>query len=235
MATVARISTGNQLLRGLSSFDFELLAPHLSAVVLRMRQELEQPNKRIDGIYFPDTGFASVLAAHPNGTRVEIGIVGCEGVTGVAVLLGNEQSPHETYIQVAGRGMRIAAANLCSAMEASPSLQTMLHKYVQAFMVQTAHTAVANARATLPERLARWLLMAQDRLSTDTLPITHEFLSLMMGVRRAGVTEALHELARQKLTRASRGEITIINRKGLEKRARNFYGIPEDEYRRLLG
>lgn len=235
MATVARISTGNQLLRALSSSDFELLAPHLAAVVLRMRQELERPNKRIDDIYFPDSGFASVLATHPDGTQVEIGIVGCEGVTGVAVLLGNEDSPHETYIQVAGRGMRIAATDLRSAMEASPSLQTLLHKYVQAFMVQSAHTAVANARATLPERLARWLLMANDRLATDKLPITHEFLALMMGVRRAGVTEALHELARQKLTKASRGEVTILNRKGLEKRARDFYGVPEDEYRRLLG
>jgi CRP-like cAMP-binding protein len=111
----------------------------------------------------------------------------------------------------------------------------LLLKYVQIFMVQTAQTAVANARATLPQRLARWLLMAHDRSSLEKLPLTHEFLALMMGVRRAGVTEALQELARLKLTTAVRGEITILNRRGIEKIAGGYYGVPEAEYRRLVG
>jgi CRP-like cAMP-binding protein len=102
-------------------------------------------------------------------------------------------------------------------------------------LLQTAQTAVANARGTLTERLARWLLMAHDRVPDDKLPPTHEFLALMMGVRRAGVTEALHELTRLKLTSGNRGKITLLNRKGLEKLAGNFYGVPEAEYRRLLG
>jgi CRP-like cAMP-binding protein len=235
MATVARFSPGNRLLQALSSSDLELLAPHLMPVVLRLNQDLEQPNRRVGEIYFPDTGIASVVALHPAGARVEIGVIGCEGVSGIAVLLGNQSSPHHTYIQMAGRGLRIAAGDLRNAMKASPSLQVLLHKYVQAFMIQTAHTAVANARATLPQRLARWLLMAHDRVSADRLLLTHEFLSLMMGVRRAGVTEALHELARQNLARNRRGEITILNRKGIEKLAGAFYGAPEAEYRRLLG
>jgi CRP-like cAMP-binding protein len=171
---------------------------------------LEEPNKSIREVYFPDTGVASVVAINPDGTKVEAGVIGCEGMTGVAVVLGDKQSPHSTYIQVAGRGMRISTGDLRSAMQMSGTLRSLLLRYVQTFAVQTAHTAIANARATLSQRLARWLLMAHDRVAHDKVPLTHEFLSLMMGVRRAGVTEALHELTRRKLTKATRGEISIL-------------------------
>jgi CRP-like cAMP-binding protein len=234
MAAVARFSPGNRLLQTLSSSDIELLAPHLMTVVLRVSQDMERPNKSIRDVYFPDTGVASVVALNPNGKRVEIGVIGCEGMSGAAVILGNEQSPHSTYVQIAGRGMRISADNLREAMVASASLRALLLRYVQTFLMQTAHTAVANARATLPQRLARWLLMAHDRVAHDKLVLTHEFLSLMMGVRRAGVTEALHELGRLRLTKATRGEITILNRRGIEKVAGSYYGVPEAEYRRLV-
>jgi CRP-like cAMP-binding protein len=120
-------------------------------------------------------------------------------------------------------------------MQASESLRGVLLRYVQVFMVQTAHTAIANARARLDTRLARWLLMAHDRVRNNNLPLTHEFLSLMLGVRRAGVTEALHSLERQKFIMISRGEIIILNRKGIERTAGTSYGTPEAEFRRLLG
>ena len=235
MAVVARFSTGNHLLRALSSADFELLAPDLTPVVLRLEQDIEEPDKRIADVFFPDSGLVSVVARHPNNTRVEIGVIGSEGMSGVAVLLGSERSPHATYVQIAGRGTRIAALKLLNAVKRSEALQTLLQKYVQAFMVQTAHTAVANARATLPQRLARWLLMAHDRLPDERVPLTHEFLSLMMGVRRAGVTEAMHELVQQKLVKTSRGEIVILDRKRIERLAGYFYGVPESEYHRLIG
>jgi CRP-like cAMP-binding protein len=235
MATVARFSPGNRLLQALSSSDIELLAPHLMTVVLRVPHDLERPNRTIGDVYFPDTGIASVVALNPDGKRVEVGVIGSEGMSGAAVILGNEQSPHSTYIQIAGRGMRISADNLREAMGGSASLRALLLLYVQTFLMQTAHTAVANARATLPQRLARWLLMAHDRVAHDKLVLTHEFLSLMMGVRRAGVTEALHELGRLKLTKATRGEIIILNRRGIEKVAGSYYGVPEAEYRRLIG
>jgi CRP-like cAMP-binding protein len=234
MATPARFSPGNRLLQSLSSSDIELLAPHLMTVVLRVPQDLEQPNRSIRQVYFPDTGIVSVVAINADGTRVEVGVVGCEGMTGVAVILGNERSPHSTYIQVAGRGMRIAAADLRNAMDMSGSFRTLLLRYVQTFMVQTAHTAIANARANLTQRLARWLLMAHDRVAVDKLPLTHEFLSLMLGVRRAGVTEAVHEHTRLNLAKATRGEITILNRRGIERIAGSYYGAPEGEYRRLI-
>jgi CRP-like cAMP-binding protein len=121
------------------------------------------------------------------------------------------------------------------AMQASASLHGVLLKYVQAFMVQTAHTAIANARTKLDQRLARWLLMAHDRLDGDRLTLTHEFLSLMLGVRRAGVTEALQALVTEKLIRSARSEILVLDRKGLERRAGESYGVPEAELRRLLG
>jgi CRP-like cAMP-binding protein len=120
-------------------------------------------------------------------------------------------------------------------MSSSPSLHGLLLKYVQAFMIQTAHTAMANACAMLDQRLARWILMADDRIEGGCLPLTHEFLSLMLGVRRAGVTEALHALETSGLIRASRGVIIVRNRKGIERRAGTAYGIPEAEFRRLIG
>jgi CRP-like cAMP-binding protein len=138
-------------------------------------------------------------------------------------------------MQAAGQGQCIKAVELRKAMQASPSLQGALLKYVQVFMVQTAHTAVANARAKIEARLARWILMAQDRLDRTSLPLTHEFLSLMLGVRRASVTEALHALEALKLIRSARGEVVVLNRKGIERKAGNAYGAPEAEFRRLIG
>ena len=234
MATVSRFSPGNRLLQTLSSSDIELLAPHLMTVVLRVPQDMEWPNRSIREVYFPDTGIASVVAINPDGKQVEVGVIGSEGMSGAAVILGNERSPHSTYVQIAGRGMRISAGDLRDAMAASASLRALLLRYVQTFMMQTAHTAIANACASLPQRLARWLLMAHDRVAADKVALTHEFLSLMMGVRRAGVTEALRELGRLKLTKTTRGEITILNRRGVEKVAGSYYGAPEAEYGRLI-
>ena len=229
-----RSPKGNILLQALSSSDRNLLTPHLSSVDFEVRDTLERPNRRIDDVCFPQTGVLSVVAEHPNGRRIEIGLVGREGMTGTAVVLGGDRSPHSTYFQIAGEGYRMPAAALREAMRQSSSLRAVLMKYVQAFMVQTAHTAIANARATLVERLARWLLMAHDRVRGDALNLTHEFLSLMMAVRRAGVTEALQALEGRNLIVCGRREITLLNRKGIEKIAGHFYGTPEAEYRRLM-
>jgi CRP-like cAMP-binding protein len=227
--------SGNRLLSSLSKADFGLLLPDLEAVSLDLRKVLERPNKRIEDVYFPDAGFASVVAVQPKQTKVEVGLIGREGMTGLPVVLGNHKTPHETYIQAAGHGQRIDATKLRKAMAASSSLQSLLLKFVQAFMVQTAQTAISNARAKLNERLARWILMADDRIDGSRLPLTHEFLSLMLGVRRAGVTEALNALESEGLIRASRGEIIVRSRKGIERRAGGSYGIPEAEFRRLIG
>jgi CRP-like cAMP-binding protein len=227
--------SSNRLLAALSRADLGLLQPHLKYGPLKLRQDLERPNRRIDYVYFPDGGFASVVAVQANDTRVEVGLIGYEGMTGTSILLGSDRTPHSTYIQAAGQGQRIRTLKLRQAMEASKSLRMLLLRYVQVFMVQTAHTAISNARGRLDARLARWILMAHDRVRDETLPLTHEFLSLMLGVRRAGVTETLHSLESQKLIYTGTGRVTLRNRKGMERTAGNSYGTPEAEFRRLIG
>ena len=227
--------SSNRLLAALSRADLGLLQPHLKHGPLKLRQDLECPNRRIDYVYFPDGGFASVVAVQSNNTRVEVGLIGYEGMTGTSILLGSDRTPHSTYIQAAGQGQRIRTLKLRQAMEASKSLRMLLLRYVQVFMVQTAHTAISNARGRLDARLARWILMAHDRVRDETLPLTHEFLSLMLGVRRAGVTETLHSLESQKLIYTGTGRVTLRNRKGMERTAGNSYGTPEAEFRRLIG
>ena len=133
--------------------------------------------------------------SHPTDhKRLEVGLIGCEGVTGLPIVLGNDRSPYETFMQVAGNGTRIAADKLRDAITQSRSLERALLRFAHSFMNQTANTALSNGTASLEERLARWLLMANDRLRGNEVPLTHEFLSLMLGVRRAGVTVALNYL-----------------------------------------
>jgi CRP-like cAMP-binding protein len=224
----------NQLLAALSANDFDLLEPNLKSVTLGIRKHLERPNRRIEAVFFPENGFASVVAVQA-GKEVEVGLIGREGMTGLPILLGDDRSPHSTYIQAAGKGKCIPAVELRKAAEASQTLRNALLKYVQAFGVQTTHTAISNAQARLDKRLARWLLMAHDRIGEDTLPLTHEFLSMMLAVRRAGVTTALKALREKNLISYQRGRITVLDRKGLERLAGESYGIPEAEYRRLIG
>jgi CRP-like cAMP-binding protein len=231
---MASRSAANKLLKRLSSADLDLLEPGFVPVSLALRQELEKPNKRIEHVFFIDSAIASVVAVHAGDNRVEIGIIGCEGMTGTAVVMGSDRSPHLTYIQAEGEGQQLSVSDLNKAMDESKTLRSSLMKFAQAFSIQTAHTAVANARASLEVRLARWLLMAHDRTPGNELFLTHEFLSLMLASRRAGVTEAVHALTKKGLIASGRGEITILDRNGIEKIAGKFYGVPESEYRRLM-
>jgi CRP-like cAMP-binding protein len=228
-------SEPNRLLASLATNDLALLVPHFKSVLLDLRKSLEKPNRRIDAVYFPESGFVSVVAIQSGGKQVEVGLIGREGMTGSPVVFGNHRSPHATYVQSAGSGQRITSTALRKAMQASPSLRDSLLKYVQAFGVQTTHTAICNAHSRIDQRLARWLLMAQDRTGSDALPLTHEFMALMLGVRRAGVTEALNALRKQGLIAYARGAITVRDRKGMERKAGETYGTPESEYRRLIG
>jgi CRP-like cAMP-binding protein len=231
MAAVIR----NRLLRALLSDDRQLLAPHLRHVTLPLRHDLERSNRRIENIYFIEAGIASVVAEQQAEVLVEVGLIGYEGMSGMAVLLGAEQTPHSTYMQVAGEGQKISVKQFHAALAASDTLRNMFLKFVHVFMMQTSQTAIANARIPLAQRLARWVLMAHDRTRDNMLPLTHEFLALMLGVRRAGVTEALQILKRQKLIETGRNLIIVKDRKGLQNVAGITYGIPEREYRRLLG
>jgi CRP-like cAMP-binding protein len=226
----------NRLLRAFSADDLASVQPHLQSVSLERGKTLERANKKIEYLYFPTSGMASVIGGSATADKdVEIGIMGYEGVTGLPVIYGDDRSPHETFVQIAGEANRISAARFRTAIDASSTLQQLLLKYAQCFMIQTAHTAVANARGHLEQRLARWLLMAQDRTESDSIPLTHEFLSLMLAVRRPGVTEAVHELTRKGLIAHRKGNLIVRDRHGLIESAGGLYGTPEREYERLLG
>ena len=225
----------NQLLQALSAADFRLLKQHLEFTKFPLRQVFEEPNRPIKYVYFIEQGFASVVA-HGAGTRgIEVGLIGREGVTAVPVIIGGDRSPHDTYAQMAGAANRITAKALREAMGASATLRGLLLSFVHTFIIQTAQTAMTNGRANLEERLARWLLMAHDRADGDDLPLTHELLSIMLGVRRAGVTIAMRTLEQRGLVRTQRGRVVVADRPGLIKLAASSYGVPEAEYRRVIG
>jgi CRP-like cAMP-binding protein len=226
--------TSNRILSRLSPADFGLVERLLTAVDLPLRMELEAPNKPIEYAYFIERGFASVVANGSGDRVLEVGLIGREGMTGVALVMGTDRSPNSTYIQSAGSGQRIASADLNKTLEESATLRRSLLNFGHTFLVQTAYTAVANGRSKVETRLARWLLMAHDRTDGDELTLTHEFLAIMLGVRRPGVTVALNFLGKQGLVRAQRGAISIIDRKGLQEAANDAYGAPEAELRRLF-
>lgn len=232
--SVSAPTTRNWLLQAMSPDDLALVTPHLHHVPLKVKQTLEAPNKQIKYNYFMDDGLSSIIAIGAGERRLEVGIIGRDGVTGLAVIMGADRSPNETFIQVAGEGSRIESAKLRQLMRRSQTLQELLLNYVHAFTIQTAHTALANGIGKLEERLARWLLMANDRLDGNVVPLTHEFLSLMLGVRRAGVTVALHLLAQKGLISLSRGRIEIVDRAGLEKGTKGTYGPAEAVGRRIF-
>jgi CRP-like cAMP-binding protein len=216
----------NAVLNSLSASDLKLIQPSLEPEVLPVRHVIEVPNKPIKHVYFLEDGLASIVATNKSH-RLEVGLVGRDGMTGIAVVLGNDRSPNETFIQVAGSGNSTSVQALRAAMERSRTLERALLNCAYAFLNQTSRTALSNGTATLEERLARWLLMASDRLGGDNVPLTHEFLSLMLGVRRAGVTVALNFLEKRGIIALNRKQIHILDREGLKKGANGTYHDPE--------
>ena len=233
-AALSRAGLRNRLLAKMSAHDWNLLAPHLEFVTLKERQVVEVPNRPIAHVYFVETGMFSVVAVNAEDHRIEVGVIGKEGMTGVPLVFGDDRAQHSAYMQIGGSGRRLPAAAFVAALNQSHSLRALMMRSAQAFMIQTAHTALANGRAKLEERLARWLLMAHDRLDSDAVPLTHEFLAVMLGVRRAGVTVALHSLERRGLIATRRAQLTLVDRAGIEAVAGSFYGIPEAELKRLM-
>jgi CRP-like cAMP-binding protein len=227
--------SANLLLAGLTESEFEYLAPHLEPVELAHAMQVEAPDEPIVHAYFPASGLASVIAQDRAGRRIEAGLFGREGMTALSVVMGDDRSPNETTFQIAGSGHRIATDALREAMRAEPAIRDRFLLFAHAFAIQTAQTALANGKHSVEERLARWLLMCQDRVGGYELHLTHEFLSIMLGVRRAGVTVTIHILEGRHLIKAKRGCIRVVDRDGLKAAARGSYGVTEAEYARLLG
>jgi CRP-like cAMP-binding protein len=225
----------NCILSGLDAHDVNSLRPYLTPVDLVVRQRLETPNKPVDFVYFVETGLVSVVASGGAGTKqAEVGLIGFEGMSGLAVVNGASQSPHETVMQSDGTALSIPATTLRNLILRSTTLAMRLALYSFLFQIQTASTVLANAEGSIEQRLSRWLLMAQDRLKSDDLSLTHDTLSTMLGARRPGVTIALQRLAASGLISTERGRIFVKNRGGLETLSEGFYGIAEAEYRRIF-
>ena len=232
---IHQLAPRNRLLAVLSAVDFALLQPSMELVVLETRQILEVPHTAISHVHFVESGLVSVVGTTEPDHRIEVGMIGHEGMTGVGVVLGDDRSVNEALVQSTGTAWRIATPALHQAMRASPILTATLLRYVHIFVAQASQTALANGRGRLDERLARWLLMWHDRLRDDNLTITHEFLALLLGVRRQGVTVALHELESKAFIKSTRSLIKILDRPGLQRAANGFYGLPEAEYDRAIG
>ena len=225
----------NLLLRLMEEGDFAALAPHLEAVVLHEGDMIAAASAKIDTICFLERGVASYSEVHDGGNRTGIGMVGYEGVVEWPTLLGSTISHHEVTIAVGpASAYRIGAQQLIDASRASKSLHNLLMRFVQSFVVQLSRTVVSNLCDPLDRRLCRWLLMNHDRLEGDAIELTHRQIGVMLGVRRASVTDALHVLEGDKLVRAGRGRIEVQDRARLRECAGDSYGAAEAAYSRLL-
>jgi CRP-like cAMP-binding protein len=222
----------NGLLARIDPDDLAALSAHLERVDLDQGQFLFHAHEVIEHVYFLLNGLSSEIAGL-RGKEVEVGCVGAEGLSGVPALLGVDSSPHHAFMQVGGRALRIRSDALRDLMDRRPRLRWFLLRFAHVFMMQIAATSLANGRFNVEQRLARWLLMSQDRLG-DRLPLTHDFFALMLGVRRPSVTDALHLLEGKRLIQSSRRLVTIRDRAGLENLAGASYGMPEMEYRRIV-
>src|SRR5262245_27555669 len=219
----------NCILNAMSNADLALLQPHLERVPLKFRQHLQSSNRQIKNVYFPESGIASVVAVSGGASRqVEIAVVSRDGMTGLAVVHGANRSPCELFVPVEDEGERISAEDLRRAMHKSGTMLKSFLRYAHVFCVQSGYTALANARGSIEERLARWLLMSRDRVDGDEMLLTHEFIALMLGIRRASVTGALQALESKGLIETARGSVTMKDRDGLEESDNGLYGRPED-------
>ena len=224
----------NRLLRALSAVEFDRLRPDLVRCSFEQGAVLEAPGRPVEAVHFPEPGMLSVVAHAPDGTQAEVGIVGPEGMTGLSLLNGVDTSPHTTLVQVPCRTLRIEAEVFRRVLAGSQALNEHLLRYAQVFAVQLAQGALCNAQFTIEQRLARWLLMCHDRADREDLPLTHELLSLMLGVRRAGVPTGLRVLELAGALKTRRGGIGIRDREALMGIAGASYGVPEAEYARIL-
>ncbi|HWD58983.1 MAG TPA: Crp/Fnr family transcriptional regulator [Stellaceae bacterium] len=224
----------NRLLAGLTPEDLAQLIEHLEPVDLLKKQVLYEVGAPLEHIYFIEEGLASVLTTMEDGATSEVGMVGPEGLVGVSALLGGLRSAQHIVMQLPGRGHHIPAARCKSVFDESPRVRAVLLRFIEDLLNLSSQTAGCNRLHSVEQRSARWLLMASDRIASNMLPLTQEFLAAMLGVRRSGVSEAAAELQRSGLIRYRRGQIVIIDRAGLEKTACECYALDKQRVERLL-
>lgn len=224
----------NGLLARLPSPDLALVMPHLERVTLRRHDVIQEPRQPITHAYFFEAGIASEIAVTAGGKQMEIGLAGREGFSGVPLALGIAEAQNRTLVQAGGVALRITAGDLRHAMRQSEALHALLLRYAHVFMGQIAASTSASGLFIMEQRLARWLLMAHDRLDGDEIPLTHEVLAQMLGVNRPGVTNAVHGLEGHHAIASRRGCLIVLDRRKLETIAGDSYGVAESEYERWI-
>jgi CRP-like cAMP-binding protein len=224
----------NRLLATANREEMEMLEPHIERIALEVGDQLIVPDEPIRSVWFPETALASLVIVLEDGTTVESGAVGREGMVGIPILLGTDRTPMQTVTQVGGDALRIPSDVMKALYERNGPMQYRLNRYVNTMFIAASQSAACNRRHQVEGRLARWLLMSSDGIGSDEVGITQEYLAAMLGVRRAGVTEAALALQERGMIRYRRGAVTIVNRRELEDIACECYAIVKEEYEKML-
>jgi len=224
----------NRLLAALPAEDLARIWLRLDAVEFGLRDVIQVPDEPMSAVYFPESGWVSMMALMVDGSAAEVGIVGFDGMVGLPLLLGSDRAVTEGMVQAPGTFLRLGASAFQEEQDRSPPFRKILLRYALASHTQVAQTAACNGRHTLDQRLARWLLTAHDRVDGDQFPMTQEFLAIMLCVHRSGVTVAARLFQQAGLIRYSSGQITITDRSGLEATACECHGVVAKEFERLL-
>jgi CRP-like cAMP-binding protein len=229
------LKTGNRLLDALASKTLARLRPHLNATSLPFNKSMQEPGERAEHVIFPTSGMISAVSMMEDGQSVEVGMIGKEGMHGVSAVLGDDSPSQRAMVQIAGSGLRITLPLIRQEMQADAAFHALLLRYTQVTLSTAVQSAACNRLHLLEQRAARWLLSAHDRAEADTFPMTHEFLAIMLGVRRPGVTIAAQSLQASGLITYNHGTLSVLDRAGLEAASCECYRFVRDEYDRLLG
>jgi CRP-like cAMP-binding protein len=225
----------NRLLSLLSDDDYERLRPHLSHVVFDYKKSLYEASRPIDHVYFPIDGVASLVLTTAEGASAEVGTIGNEGLVGLPICLGDRDAPSSVYVQVPGTALGMEARIFRGELGRNPALNLIMLRYTHAFFNQVAQSAACAHLHRVEQRCCRWLLMTRDRMPSGDFLLTHEFLGMMLGVRRTTVTDVMGSLQKAGLIRYRRGHVTILNQEALHRRTCECYDVSKLEFDRLLG
>jgi CRP-like cAMP-binding protein len=235
-ATVtAEVASKNHLLAGITAEEMERLIPHLQPVSLSLGKVIYESGEKLDYIYFPTTAIISLLYIMESGATAEIGVVGNDGLIGIAIFMGGDTTPNRAVVQSAGKAMKMKAQAMKNEFLRGGPFHNQCLRYTQALITQISQTAVCNRLHSVDQQLCRWLLLSHDRLPSDRLIMTHDLIANMLGVRREGITHAAKRLQRAGYISYVRGDMTILDRKGLEADVCECYQVVRTEYERLLG
>ncbi len=229
------ISVRNHLLASLPADILAGLLAKLAPVVLASRQPLYRADAPIRAVYFVESGMVSLVATLDDGMQAEVGVIGYEGMLGISLLSGNDASFVESMVQIPGHALRMTARDFRQEIEVNPTLRAILLRYNEALHVQTIQTAACNGHHGLEQRLARWLLVAHDRADGDDLPLTQDFMAMMLGVHRPSVTVTAGILQRAGLIRYSGGRVAVLDRASLEAASCDCYATVRRRFTALLG